>query len=314
MSSDSRLQLKIDNVHDLELFANAIKDATVGRISASERFSAIRLSGAPLTYNDFIHKNWRGLTDAAGRVEVRQQNSALDMAGTVIHEMSHVLVGVQQSHNENWREACHALGIINPIADGREHTPEDFDPPMLRIILDAIARFAKEHPKLVYDPDIEIPWPTHVGTPECKLPRDSDNACEAHRVHIFQFQIDGIREMLSRSGNILLADEMGLGKTVEVIGYINATHPKRILVGCPNNAKLVWRNHFRDYCVHKDYDVVVAYSNMYTFDDVVIMNYEAITKWGDALKNQEWDLVVYDEAHYLKTPNAKRSRASASMV
>ena len=80
---------------------------------------------------------------------------------------------------------------------------------------------------------VEIPWP--IG--RVPLP----------------FQTEGVRAMLriaTGGKHILLADEMGLGKTVETMGFINVTHPKRILIGCPNNAKLIWRNHFRDWCIH----------------------------------------------------------------
>lgn len=159
---------------------------------------------------------------------------------------------------------------------------------------------------IVYDPNMDIPLPPWVGLPNCPL-RSDDNGCAQHRFHIMQFQMNGAREMLARLGNILLADEMGLGKTVEAMLFINATYPKRILIGCPNNAKLVWKRHFKDYCAHP-YDVEVAYTQLYTFGEVVVMNYEAILKWGDALRRQDWDLVIYDEGHYLKNPSAKRSR------
>lgn len=140
------------------------------------------------------------------------------------------------------------------------------------------------------DPDVQIPFPSGREP--------------------LAFQIAGIRHMLSiTKPGILLADEMGLGKTVEVMGYINYTHPVRVLVACPNNAKLIWKRHFEEWCIHK-YDIELASTNWYLFGDVVIMNYEAVRKWGDALASQQWDLVVFDEAHYLKTPSAGRSKAS----
>lgn len=155
----------------------------------------------------------------------------------------------------------------------------------------------------------DIPLPKWIGRFDCQLPHESWHPCTEHRAHAMRFQLDGVRQMLSRSGNILLADEMGLGKTPEVMMYINATRPKRVLIGCPNNAKLIWKRHFEEWCT-EPYDVEVAYTNLYTFGDCVIMNYEALVKWSDALKMQEWDLVVYDEGHYLKTPGAKRSKAA----
>ena len=304
--------IRINNVRDLELFANCIKDAFCNRIH-NERFSMIRLRGAPLRYVDFMHKGLRGTTTDNGEMTVTQSQNALQLAGTILHEMAHVLVGVQQDHNENWHDAGHHLGLTTIEAKGQDYKPDHFDPPALKVIEDAIRQFAREYPKLVYDPNMQIPWPLWVGTFECPdFDSSSGNHCTTHKVHILKFQIDGIREMLARDGGILLADEMGLGKTVEAMGYINAVNPKRILIGCPNNAKLIWKRHFEQFCIH-DYDVEVAYTKMYMFGNVVIMNYEAITKWGDALKRQDWDLVIYDEGHYLKTPSAKRSKAAYSI-
>lgn len=300
--------IRIGNVRDLELFANAIKDALTGRLR-DERFSAIRLQGAPLRYSDFIHPTMAGYSNGNNLVVTQRSGGALELAGTIIHEMAHVLVGTAQSHNENWTAAARHLGLAHVEHANQSYIPDHFDPPALRVIQDAIAQFAREYPKLVYDPTMEIPWPPHVGTYECEhFDSLSGNNCPIHKMHILKFQIDGIREMLARPGNILLADEMGLGKTVEVCGYINAINPDRLLVGCPNNAKLIWKKHFEDLLIRK-YDIEVAYTNLYMFGDCVIMNYEAITKWSDALKRQEWDIIIGDEGHYLKTPNAKRSRA-----
>ncbi len=228
--------------------------------------------------------------------------------------MAHVLVGTQQAHNNNWNDAACALGLVIAVPKGQVYEPDHFNKDVLKVIEAAIAQFARDYPTLVYDPLMEIPWPWSVGTYACvDYNIANGNGCAAHRAHIMKFQIDGIREMLGREGNILLADEMGTGKTVEVMGYINATMPKRILIGCPNNAKLIWKRHFEDFCVHP-YEVEVAGSSLYLFSDVVIMNYEALTKWGSELKKQEWDLVVYDEGHYLKTPNAKRSKTAYSIM
>lgn len=290
-------EFKLMSVADLEEFSTLIRDAVVSKCALSERFSSIRLKSATLKYNDFLHKNLRGeakTSNAGDGIEIRQTENAIQLAGTVVHELGHVMVGGTEGHSPNWNDACSALGLTVTAHSGQHYKPQDFAPDILHAIEDAILRFSKIHPELVYDADAEIVFP----------PGREPMA----------FQIDGIRSMLKIDGKkgILLADEMGLGKTVEVMGYINVTHPKRILIGCPNNAKLIWKRHFEEWCIH-DYEVEVAHSNLYMFGDIVIMNYEAITKWADALRSQEWDLVVYDEGHYLKTPSAKRSKACYSI-
>lgn len=129
---------------------------------------------------------------------------------------------------------------------------------------------------------------------------------------LLPFQIDGIHEMYLRSSNILLADEMGLGKTIQVLGYINMTKPRRVLIICPNSVKLNWRKEAEDWLVDK-YEIEIAGTGLCMFSDFTIINYEAVTRWGAAINMHPWDLVVVDEGHYIKNPSAARSKAVYSI-
>ena len=278
--------------HDLEGFINAIKEGVVKHISQFERFSSIRLSNSKINVNSMMGGHYLGKAWDNGIIEIKGSEGALDIADTVIHELAHILVGQESNHDMLWHEACRVLGLVKTSATKSHVSTENFNSAMLAEIKQAIDRFAKVNPTLVYHENIHIPFP------EGRVP--------------MPFQIDGIRWMLACQKNILLADEMGLGKTVEVMGYINVTKPERILVVCPNNAKLIWKRHFEEWCTEQ-YEVEVAYTQLYMFSDIVIMNYEAVTKWGDALKTQDWDLIVYDEGHYLKNPSAQRSKACYSI-
>ena len=48
--------------------------------------------------------------------------------------------------------------------------------------------------------------------------------------------------------------------------------------------------------------------------DVVILNYELLGKFEMELKRAPWDLIVFDETHFLKTPEAQRTRAAKRLV
>lgn len=306
--------VKLPSQGACEDFANCIKDAVVAKIAHQERFGSIRLRSTTLRVNDFLHPNLRGYANERDGMQVRQTQSALQLAGTVIHEMGHMLVGTAQQHNKNWIEACAALGLS--AKEFQDYAPSDFSPDVLAAIEAAIKVFSKLHPELVYDPNIEIPWPSDIGLYDCELPHESYHPCEIHKAHILKFQMDGIRWMLQNPKNILLGDEMGLGKTVSVMGYINAVNPRRILVACPNNAKLVWLRHFQKFCIHKDLTVELAYTKFWPsfLADVVIANYEALNKWADVAKADSWDLLIADEGQYLKNPSAKRSKAYYPIV
>jgi SWI/SNF-related matrix-associated actin-dependent regulator 1 of chromatin subfamily A len=301
------LQVKIADNQAIELFASYIKDAVVNRVARTEHFNSIRLRSIEIRMLDLFNTRARGLA-SGNQIEVSEKSGALQLAGTTIHELAHHFVGLAEQHNENFRDGLRFLGLTFR-EHGQEYHPDDFDHEMLTVVREAIAKFVRENPTLVVNPDADIPWPAHIGLFSCQESHESYGPCSIHKAHVLEYQITGIREMLRRSGNSLLGDEMGLGKTVQVIGYINATKPKRILIACPNNAKLIWKRHIEEWST-ESYDYEVAHSNLYMFSDVVIINYEALVKWGDVLKTQEWDLFVCDEAHYLKTPSAKRSKVA----
>lgn len=307
--------VRLHNVKELNDFSQYVKDAIVERISHVERFSAIRLAGTSIAYSDWLHSSRYGVAHhATDSIEIGNNDSALQVAGTVIHELAHMLVGHGHAHNHHWTEAHRALGLLN---EHETYTIEDFTPDALEITRQAIERFAKDHPALVYDIPDTIPVPPHIGFVDennfCTISGMPAEACELHKKHVLDFQVKGVHWMIENSHNILLADEMGLGKTWTTMLYINIAKPKKILIGCPNNAKLIWLQHFQELAVEK-YNIEVAHTNLYMFTtEVVIMNYEAIVKWGLALAKVDWDLVVWDEGHYLKNPSARRSKAAYSI-
>lgn len=305
--------VRLKTLGDLEDFSKYIKDAVVDRISHVERFTGIRLAGTRLHYNDWMHKGFYGMAHhATDRIEIGNTDSALQIAGTVVHELAHIMVGHEAGHGPHWSEACKALGLLS---EKPHYEVTDFTDAALAIIAEAIERFAKDHPTLVYK-DTEIPVPPGVGFADasghCTLTGDLYELCNAHDRHVLDFQREDVLWMLRNEKNILLANEMGTGKTVEAVLYINVAKPKRILIVCPNNAKLIWQRHLapgpRTWCTN-DYEVEVAHTALYLFSDVVIMNYEAMLRHGDAVARQKWDLAILDEGHYCKNASSKRAKA-----
>jgi len=70
------------------------------------------------------HNRWsNGSETPAPFVEVCAfgQESWAQLAGTTIHELGHVLVGVGQGHNKAWKDACGRLGLRRVMAAGTEY-------------------------------------------------------------------------------------------------------------------------------------------------------------------------------------------------
>ena len=130
------------------------------------------------------------------------------------------------------------------------------------------------------------------------------------------FQCAGI-EFLSRCEAALLADEMGLGKTVEIAGLLNY-RPEivRVLVICPASLKINWQRELRRWLVDSSRSIAIWNGGRKPDPsaDVVILNYELLGEFETELKRAPWDLIVFDEAHFLKTPGAQRTRAAKRLV
>jgi len=111
---------------------------------------------------------------------------------------------------------------------------------------------------------------------------------------------------------VLIGDEMGLGKTIQALGVINADESaRRVLVICPASLRLNWKREAEKWLV-RDFDFTVVEGRKATIPalserHVVIVNYDVLKAHHDVLHSTEWDVLVVDEAHYLKNPKAQRT-------
>lgn len=116
------------------------------------------------------------------------------------------------------------------------------------------------------------------------------------------FQIAGI-EYLVQMKKCILADEPGSGKTIQVAGAVNEIRPSKLLILCPASLRLNWRRELDKWLTH----------NLERLD---IVSYDSSwrAKMSKDLLSANYDMVVMDEAHYLKNPTSKRSRFASALV
>jgi superfamily II DNA or RNA helicase len=114
----------------------------------------------------------------------------------------------------------------------------------------------------------------------------------------------------TRHKDTLIADEMGLGKTIQAIGTINADKlARRVLIVCPATLKLNWKKEFAKWDTKNlSYEVITPKTKSFPSIDVVIINYELMGRWQSELRAFDWDVLVVDEAHYVKNPSTKRAQ------
>lgn len=119
----------------------------------------------------------------------------------------------------------------------------------------------------------------------------------------FPYQVSGIEFMKDRK-RCLCADEAGTGKTVMAAGVINELPElKSVLILCPASLRLNWIQELEKW-LKKPLDIldVISYDSVWrgkTFEERQGLHY---------------DLIVMDEAHYIKNDTSKRSMAAQRLA
>lgn len=110
-----------------------------------------------------------------------------------------------------------------------------------------------------------------------------------------------------------MADEQGLGKTAQILWYIRKyLKPSPIVVICPAHAKEIWR---REAAKHVNIRAEILSSEKpprrqpSSRNRLFVINYDILIYWLDWLLKLKPLLVVADEAHYLKSLDALRTKA-----
>lgn len=127
----------------------------------------------------------------------------------------------------------------------------------------------------------------------------------------FLYQEEGA-QWLSTQRHALLADEMGLGKSAQVVLASDLIEAKQILIVCPAALRVNWEREFRKFSPVDRPATIIQTGRDAPGEGLNIISYDLLAsneKLRTTLKSRLWDIVVLDEAHYLKERSAKRTKA-----
>lgn len=126
-----------------------------------------------------------------------------------------------------------------------------------------------------------------------------------------QYQLEG-RDFLKSRNFALLGDAPGVGKTGQAIISID---PKwRVLIVCPASVKTQWQEALMDWCGLESWVISSSTHSPPSSEKkkIVIVNYDLMIRnplcWQ--LCKLRFDLIIYDEAHKLKSMSAKRTKVA----
>lgn len=139
------------------------------------------------------------------------------------------------------------------------------------------------------------------------------------RSSLRRYQDFGTRYLLAQRRTIL-GDEMGLGKTIQTLAamcHLRQEGQTHFLVICPASVLITWRNEvlrhtdLTAHLIHGD-DRERDIDTWQSEGGVAICTYEIMQTV--AFPTGLIALLVVDEAHYIKNPEAKRSQAVARLI
>lgn len=132
------------------------------------------------------------------------------------------------------------------------------------------------------------------------------------------FQWEGVRAIRDFRGRALLADDQGLGKTLQALKWISLIYKHRpAIIVTPASLKWTWQ---AEAALHLNLHTHVLEGRrrrgqmLAKSKGIFIINYEILHSWLPALLRLRPLVVVFDEVHYLQSPDAQRTQSSWKLV
>ena len=134
-----------------------------------------------------------------------------------------------------------------------------------------------------------------------------------HQINAFCAAIQALK-----TGGIILADEVGLGKTIEAIAamaHLSRQEPgSHFLVVCPASVMVNWCREIRKFSDLEAYllhgrQLEENFRAWHERDGAAVTNYESMRAVSGLVNNRmKLSMLVIDEAHYIKNPDAQRTK------
>jgi SWI/SNF-related matrix-associated actin-dependent regulator 1 of chromatin subfamily A len=143
---------------------------------------------------------------------------------------------------------------------------------------------------------------------EIRQLEDTDFTVPGLKLNLYPYQKVGVQFVDRAGGRCLIADAPGLGKTVQAIAYAQLHNLKTIIV-CPLSVVVNWQREIKKF-TGKDSTIW----DSKTYDGHLkhqfhITHYDAVAKNNHWLRDQGFDLLVCDEATYLKNRQTIRAKS-----
>lgn len=146
---------------------------------------------------------------------------------------------------------------------------------------------------------------------EIRVKTDTDLHIKGLKKELYAYQKVGVEFLVASGGKAIIADEMGVGKTAQSLAYVKHMGFKRTLVVCPASVKFSWETEVAKWTNLKSV-VIDTKTDITKIDadiNVWIINYDILKKNYAQLSKVRFDCMIGDEATYIKSTSAIRTKA-----
>lgn len=161
------------NILDHQQFIHAVAKIAINRLPEEERAKCdSKLTygvGQPGLRGVTYFQAWKDGDKEIPFVEVcaAGQSDSIQLAGTTIHEIGHVLAGLGAGHSSDWKNACGKLGLRRIKAAGTVYHLSNFEPDIRIQIANLIKSLDKAQPNFKRMSGRAVkpaPCPAGIGT------------------------------------------------------------------------------------------------------------------------------------------------------
>ena len=132
------------------------------------------------------------------------------------------------------------------------------------------------------------------------------------------YQMQGylwLRAMDELNLGVILADDMGLGKTLQIIAYLDALRtqkaaarsPRNVLIVMPSSLLANWEEELKKFAPSAPF--VTYHGKTRSIGPFITLTSYGMLKREAALLQQQWDVVILDEAQAIKNTSSQQTKA-----
>lgn len=137
---------------------------------------------------------------------------------------------------------------------------------------------------------------------------DTEFQIDGMKLELYPYQRVGVRFVDRAGGRCLIADAPGLGKTVQAIAYAQK-HNLKTLIVCPLSVVVNWQREIKKFTGKGSVVWNTKGHEGHLNHQFHITHYDAVGKVHKQLRDQNFDLLVCDEATYLKNRQTIRAKS-----